>query len=89
MHRLSKSLKSDIIKHMEIILIGAIVIVFIYLNNKINKMSISIADLSDKQTKVVVEFFVSKLQEKGILKNDGVDSLYEEINRKIKNEVKQ
>jgi hypothetical protein len=73
---------------MELILIGAIVIAFVYLNNKINKIAVSIGDLSDKQTKVVVEFFVSKLQEKGILKNDEIDSLYQDINQKIKNEVK-
>lgn len=73
---------------MELILIGAVVIVFVYLNNKINKIAVSIGDLSDKQTKVVVEFFVSKLQEKGILKNDEIDSLYQDINQKIKNEVK-
>jgi len=73
---------------MEIILIGAIVIMFVYLNNKINKTIVSVGDLSDKQTKVVVEFFVSKLQEKGILRNDEINSLYQDINQKIKNEVK-
>jgi hypothetical protein len=49
---------------METTLMVAIVIMFVYFNNKINKMAISISDLSDKQTKVIVEFFVSKLQEK-------------------------
>lgn len=73
---------------MEIILMVAIVIMFVYLNNKINKMAISIGDLSDKQTKVVVEFFVSKLQEKGLLKDDEIESLYQDINQKIKNEVR-
>jgi len=51
-------------------------------------MSTLIGDLSDKQTKVVVDFFVSKLKEKGIFNEHEINSLYEEINQKIKNEVK-
>jgi hypothetical protein len=73
---------------MEIILMVVIILMFVYLNNKINKIVILISDLSDKQTKVVVEFFVSKLQEKGILKNDEIESLYQDVNQKIKNEVR-
>jgi len=73
---------------MEIILLAAIVIVFIYLNNKISKIASSIGDLSDKQSKVVVEFFFKKLQEKGILNDDEIDPFYQDINQKIKNEVK-
>jgi len=73
---------------MEIILLILIVILVLYFNNKINKIAISIGELSDKQTEIVVEFFVSKLQEKGILNENEVDSLYQDINQKIKSRVK-
>ncbi|QQS61595.1 MAG: hypothetical protein IPN70_01545 [Candidatus Moraniibacteriota bacterium] len=69
---------------MEIILFIIIIVLFVYFNNKINNIAI----LSDKQTKVIVEFLISKLQEKDIFKNDEVDHLYQEINQKIKEEVK-
>jgi len=73
---------------MEIILFVLIVGLFIYVDYRFKKEALSIGELSDKQTKVVVEFFVSKLQEKGILSESEISSFYEEINQKIKNVVK-
>ncbi len=72
---------------MEIILPIIIIALAVYFNKKINKMTILVAHLSDKQTEVVVNFFVSKLQEKGVLTDNEIESLYQDINLKIKNEV--
>lgn len=80
---------------MEFILFVLIACSFIYSNYKYKKLagvvvdlSTSIGELSDKQSKVVVEFFVEKLTEKGVLHESEVGSFYDEINQRIRTEVK-